>query len=194
MELTRPKKKSQGVLWWVVWIFLTIGSFFVAVAVWTPVIASRYGSIHETRNAVIWVAAVFGSWMVLLVPLIIFMYQKVDKAYEDARLARERAAGRFRSILVDPSKRMLPAGLQPKFRQWPPVMEGGHLVTVILKDGRRFPHVFVQKEREILGIYGANEMPFEADQVADIEWEDPGEMASSVAFNWLRLDGVSPPD
>ena len=60
----KPKTKTSGtqtVFWWVVWISLTIGSFFVAAAVWTPFIAKHFGSIQQTRNAVIWVAAVFGT-------------------------------------------------------------------------------------------------------------------------------------
>ena len=40
----------------------------------------------------LWVASVFGTWMILLVPLIIIMYNKVDRAYEDTRIQREKAA------------------------------------------------------------------------------------------------------
>src|SRR5437899_1735211 len=80
-----PSRKKAGgtqtIFWWIVWISLTIASFFAASAFWTPFIAKHFGSILETRNAVIWIGAVFGTWMVFLVPLIILMYQKVDKAY-----------------------------------------------------------------------------------------------------------------
>src|SRR5205823_2536522 len=94
---------TQTIFWWVVWITLTIASFFLAAAFWTPVIASKFGSIRETRTSVIWIVAVFGTWMAALVPLIIVMYSKVDKAYEDARLRREKAALRFKSISVEKS-------------------------------------------------------------------------------------------
>ena len=113
--MSKNSKKSGGsqtILWWVIWIALTIGSFFVASAIWTPVIASRFGSVRETKPAVLWITAVFGTWMVILLPLIILMYQKVDKAYEDARIRREKAALRFRSIRVDKSKRLIPQKLR----------------------------------------------------------------------------------
>ena len=66
-------------------------AFFAAAAFWTPWIAKHLGSIRETKNSIIWVTAVFGTWMVFLVPLIIVMYSRVDKVYEDARLRRENA-------------------------------------------------------------------------------------------------------
>ncbi|MBI3306591.1 MAG: hypothetical protein HYZ84_02120 [Candidatus Omnitrophica bacterium] len=78
----KPKTKgSRTILWWVMWIVMTIVSFFLAAWLWTPIIASQFGSIHQNRNAVLWVTAVFGTWMVILVPLIVVMYMKVDKVY-----------------------------------------------------------------------------------------------------------------
>ena len=69
----------------------------------------------------LWVTAVFGTWMVFLVPLIIVMYNKVDKAYEDARITREtstfeKTKNQFniRSVLIDESKRQLNPGLSKK--------------------------------------------------------------------------------
>ena len=165
----------------------------MAVAVWTPWIAGHFGDIRQTHNAVLWVIAVFGSWMVMLVPLIIFMYAKVDKAYEDARLAREKAQLHFRSILVEKSKRLLPRHLSHRLKGLPEVLEGGHLVSLTLKDGKHFPHVFIQNGEEILGIYGASEMTFRGDEVIAVEPEDPKELARSTASNWLRLDGAGPP-
>lgn len=187
----QKKHGYQTIFWWVAWILLTIGSFFAAAGFWTPVIAKRFGSIHETKTAVIWVSAVFGTWMVFLLPLIIVMYQKVDKAYEDARIRREEAAARFRSILVERSKRLLSPELKEKLKNWPETIRGGHLLTVILKNGRRIPHVFVAGGEEVLGIYDFTQLPFEGPDIADIE---PADMSCLPAFftaNWLRLDGVA---
>ena len=192
----------QSILWWVVWILLTIGSFFAAAAFWTPVIAQRFGSIRETKTAVIWVSAVFGSWMVILLPLIIVMYQKVDKAYEDARIRREKAAQqssqtaalRFRSIVVEKSKRILSAELKEKLKGWPETIEGGHLLTVILKNGRRIPHVFVAGREGVLGIYDFTELAFEGRDIADIEPADMSRLPAFFWANWLRLDGVTVPE
>lgn len=186
------KKSNSSVLWWVTWIVLTIGSFFVASAIWTPFIARHWGTVRETKNAVIWVAFVFGTWMVFLLPLIVWMYRKVDKAYEDARLRREKAGSRFRSVLIEKSKRELPESLSKKLENWPEAIRGGHLVHVILKDGRKIPHVFVTGRSEILGIYDAVEMNFEAKDITDLEPADLKQLPSFFATNWLRLDGVTP--
>src|SRR5689334_14637964 len=85
-------RKDHSVLWWIGWIVLTILTFFAAYALWTPIIASRVGPMSQPGVPMLWVAAVFGTWMVFLVPLIILMYNKVDRAYEDARINRERLA------------------------------------------------------------------------------------------------------
>ena len=173
---------------------LTLGSFFLAAAIWTPIIASHFGSVRETQTSIIWVATVFGTWMVILVPLIIVMYQKVDKAYEDARLRRERAANQFRSIFVEPEKRKLSDKLRQKICQTPPTIEGGHLVDVILKSGRRIPHVFVSHANEIIGIYGAEAMDFDGQDVDDVFIDNLSNPPAFKTSRWLRLDGVQPPE
>ena len=184
---------TQTIFWWIVWISLTIASFFAAAAIWTPLIAKHFGSIRETRASAIWIIAVFGTWMVFLVPLIVIMYQKVDRVYEDARLRREKNAARYKAIFVEPSKRTLPQNAASSLKQMEPTLQGGRLVNLTLKDGRKFQNVFVSSENEIVGIYDADEMSFEGNDVAALE---PADLKNSPAFitqNWLRLDGVEPP-
>lgn len=180
-------------LWWVGWITLTIVSFFAASAFWTPWIARHLGTIHNTRTAVIWVAAVFGTWMIILVPLIIVMYSKVDKAYEDARLRREQAAQKFKSILVERSKRLLPPSLARKLTDVPETIPGGHLVTAVLKDGGEIPHVYIAGRSEILGIYNYETLPFEISDLRDLKPDLLEKPPHFFTTNWLRLDGALPP-
>jgi len=194
MAAKKSGEGTQTVFWWIVWISLTIASFFLASAFWTPLIAKHHGSIHSTRTAVLWVAAVFGTWIVILIPLIIVMYQKVDKAYDDARIRREKAAWRYRSVYVEAARRLLPEAAAKKIRKIPEIIEGGRLLTVILKSGRRIPNVFVSGEREILGVYDFTELPFEGKDVADVEPADEARLPAFQAAQWLRLDGVSYPD
>jgi hypothetical protein len=192
---TRSSQKKAGVptvVWWVGWILLTILSFFAAASIWTPVIAHHVGSIHHEKASILWVTSVFGTWLVILIPLIIVMYQKVDKAYEDARIRREKAANRFRSTFVEKAKRLLPSELSKKLSHIQETITGGHLVTVVLKDGRRIPHVFISNEREILGIYAASEMTFEGKDIADLEAADRNHLPRFLAPQWLRVDGVLP--
>ena len=200
--MKNQKASSQSVLWWVLWITGTILAFFIAVWIWTPVIAARLGSIHNSRTAVIWVAAVFGTWMVILVPMIVVMYQKVDKAYDDARIRREKSAAqqssqttaRFRSVLVEKSKRLLEPTVAAKLRKIPETVKGGHLVSATLKDGRKISNIFISNAQEILGIYDFTEMPFEGKEILDLEPADLDTAPPLLAPNWLRLDGVSAPE
>ena len=186
-----PKKSgTRTIFWWVTWITLTIVSFFAAAAFWTPWIAKHLGSIHSTKNSVIWVTAVFGTWMLFLVPLIIVMYSKVDKVYEDARLRRENAALQFRSILIARDERLLPKTLRSKLSGVPETIEGGHLVRTILKDGREVPYVFVANQEEILGVYDCREMPFQVSEIKDIFPESLETLPAFLQTKWLRLDGV----
>lgn len=183
--------KDKSVLWWVLWITTTILSFFAASAFWTPFIASRFGSVRETGNAIIWIAAVFGTWMVILVPLIVVMYAKVDKAYEDARIRRENAAAQYRSFTLEKKLRTLPDRLQKELRSVPETLHGGHLTNARLKDGRTVTNLFIAGGEEILGIYDQSEMSFQPEDIVALEPVDMSKPPCFVPAKWLRLDGVS---
>lgn len=181
---------QKAIFWWVVWISVTIISFFVAAAIWTPIIAKHFGSVRESRASIYWVISVFGTWMVILVPLIIVMYSKVDKAYEDARIRREQNAKKFRSIYVEPSKRAVAPVITEKLSAWPQTIEGGHLVDVRLSNGSTIPNVFISEKKEVLGVYNATELTFEGKDVADVQPVDFKKTPAFLANFWLRLDGV----
>ena len=108
------QRDEQSVLWWVGWITLTIVSFFVACIFWTPWIARHVGAMNHAAAPALWITAVFGSWMVLLVPLIVVMYNKVDRAYEEARIRREQEAEKkapgpspVKNVSIPESERLL---------------------------------------------------------------------------------------
>ena len=201
MNAQKEAGKKNTVLWWVGWIVLTIGSFFVACWFWTWFIAAHVGSVKSERVTVLWVAAVFGTWMVFLLPLIIVMYNKVDKAYEDARIKREAmefkrkelegrawaASVRFQS--VEESSRLLKDSLRKKVGKFPETIKGGNLVTAILGDGRRFEHVFIAEKKEVLGIYGVEQLPFDIQEITDLEPSDLDRLPVFKPELWLRLDG-----
>ncbi len=191
------QKDRSTVLWWIGWILLTIASFFVSCWFWTRVIAEHVGTMQKSGTPILWVTAVFGSWMVLLVPLIIVMYSKVDKAYENARISREtmqfkQARGTFkiRSQFIEPSERRLEKSLVRKLKKTPETIRRGHLVTAILKDGRRIENVFILNKKEVLGVYGMETLNFDIRRIVDVEAADPGHLPHFNAEEWLRLDGV----
>lgn len=195
------KKSNATILWWVGWIVLTIGSFFVACYFWTWLIAERVGSIKNEGVTVLWVSTVFGTWMVFLLPLIIVMYNKVDRAYEDARMKREAmelrrketegqsTASRLRVQCIEESRRLLRDELRKKVKKFPEAIRGGHLVTAVLRDGRRFDHVFVAGQREVLGMYGVEKLPFDIQEIVDFEPADLDRLPAFSSEQWLRLDG-----
>jgi len=187
---------ETNVTWWIGWIALTIATFFASVGFWTWFFAKSGGNIQDPGAAARWVFAVFGTWMVALLPLIVVMYQKVDRAYENARIRREAGENqkpRPKTVYLDPLQRVLEERLVGKLKRMPATLkksgQAGHLVTAVLKDGRKFENVFVMNGRELLGIYGHDRLPFEAKEIADLE---PALLDKVPAFseeNWLRLDG-----
>lgn len=187
------------VTWWIGWMALTIASFFASAGFWTWFLAKNGGSVQNPATAKTWIFAVFGTWMVALVPLIVTMYQKVDRAYEKAREARERreesepSQPRPKSIYLDPAKRSLDENLVRKLKRIPVTLkrgrDSGHLVTAVLKDGRKFQNVFVANGRELLGIYDYHNLPFEAKDIIDLEPADLDKVPAFSEQNWLRLDG-----
>ena len=193
-------KKQNTVLWWIGWIVLTIVSFFVSCYFWTGFIAKHVGPMNQGGVPILWVTAVFGSWMVLLVPLIIVMYNKVDRAYEDARISREAGEAKknqkilgVSSILVPESERTLPKNLSDKLKKVPKTIQRGHLVTAILKNGKRVENIFILDREEVLGIYDAKALGFKMQDVADLEPADLDHLPAFEGKKWLRLDGVGSP-
>jgi len=120
------------------------------------------------------------------------MYQKVDKAYEDARMNREKAAQRFRAVKIERSRRTLKPEIARTLAEWPEIIQGGHLVNLKLRSGREIPNVFVANRDEILGLYNAREMDFEAAEIAEISPSDLDRLPNFLTTQWLRLDGVTP--
>ncbi len=191
------KNVQNTVLWWVGWIALTIVTFFASAWFWTGIVARHVGTMDVPAARYIWVAAVFGSWMVFLVPLVILMYNRVDKAYEDARIARESTAFekarkefRVRTVRIDDRDRLLAKELAQKLKKLPEAVKGGHLVTAILKDGRRIENVFVLGGKDVLGVYGIEKMSFAVKDIVDVAPADLDRLPPFETEGWLRLDGV----
>jgi len=193
------REDETNVTWWIGWIALTIATFFASAGFWTWFLAQGGGSIQDPGAAGRWVFAVFGTWMAALLPLIVVMYQKVDRAYENARAAREAREAKEserpkpKTVFIDPAKRILEASLIQKLKRMPATIkkgsQAGHLVTAVLRDGRRFENIFVANRSEVLGIYGHNNLPFETEEIIDLEPADLDKVPAFSESGWLRLDG-----
>ena len=193
--------KEHPVLWWMGWILLTILTFFVSCYFWTGFIAAHVGPMTQKGVPILWVSAVFGCWMVLLVPLIILMYNKVDRAYEDARIRRQSQAqkllaSRFpvRSLVVEEDRRLLPKELRKKLKKLPKTLKQGQLVSLLFKDGKRVENVFVFGAEEIVGVYGRGDFPFDAREAVGVELADPAQSNPVDYDKWLRLKSADEAD
>ncbi len=203
--MAKAKDTQASVLWWMGWMALTILTFFVAAWFWTPVVAKHFGPMQKPWAPAVWTGAVFGTWMLFLVPLIVVMYNKVDRAYEDARIAREREAFdrarkgfSFRSTKLEDSRRVLSKEASKKLKNVPETVKKGyefkgHLVTAVLRDGRRVENVFILDREELLGVYDRETVDFDATDVVDMIPTDLEGIPVFKAEKWLRLDGVSVP-
>ncbi len=189
--------KEHPVLWWIGWIVMTIVAFFIPCYAWTKVFAHHSASMSQPGMPALWVTAVFGSWMLFLVPLIIVMYNKVDRAYEDARNARERLAkvllvSRFpvKAITINEERLLLPKLLKKKLKRLPKTLKNGQLVSLELKDGRKIENVFVYGGEEIVGVYGRADFPFDARDAVKVDLTDPSHEPPVDYEKWLRLQAT----
>lgn len=191
------RRDESTATWWLIWIALTIGSFFVAVWFWTPFIAKHFGSVRNSMASLLWVIAVFGSWLIALIPLMILMYHKVDKAYEDARIRRELGLEKFKdsvkikAIFLEPAKRRLSRELIEHLKKLPRTIKNGHLVTARLTDGRTVDYVFISEGKDLLGLYGQQEITFTVQDIESLEPADLNHLPDFTQKIWLRLDGNS---
>jgi hypothetical protein len=136
----------------------------------------------------VWAKAVFGTWLAVLLPFLVFMYLKADRIFKDAH-ARQSYTPRFRSVCVDPSRRTLPSFIQEKIKTAPATLRNGHILTIVLRDGRRVSNIFVINFREIIGIYDKMALDFEPRDVVDAEVVRSADLPAYEEDKWLRLDG-----
>lgn len=190
------KKSNQSVLWWIGWIMLTILTFFAAGYFWTGFISAHVGGMDQKGVPLLWVACVFGTWMILLVPLIVLMYNKVDRAYEEARIHHEmisdgarRAVSGVKFISIPEPERLLNKDLVNKIKKMPWTIKRGHLVTVTLKNSQHVDNVFVLDRQEVVGVYGYENAPFRIVDIVDVRIPASDSLPNFETDKWLRFDG-----
>ncbi len=134
-----------------------------------------------------WAKYVFTSWLIFTLPLLVFLYKKADQIYKAAAVRQTQWGPKFQTAYLEKSKRTLPESVAARIKSLPETMDEGHVLHLILKDGRKIPHVFVFRGAEVLGVYDVSSVDFEIDQVMDAE--PVLEMPVYEESKWLRLDG-----
>lgn len=136
-----------------------------------------------------WLKAVITTWLILLLPFLVVMYRCADQIFKDAVIRQGEAPAHFRTAFLEKSKRVLSEKISQKLRAAPAVLEGGYVVTAILKEGRRIPHVFIHQGKEMLGVYDRVVIDFEAKDIENVEIVEVNNLPAYEESKWLRLDG-----
>ncbi len=172
---------------WLFGVSVFIGLLVVSLFAWSWIFRER---IHQSGYDLLWVKSVFVSWLVILLPFLILMYRKADFIFKTA-VERQTYSPKFRTVSVERSKRLLPVSIVQKLKGIPPVLKGGQVVTLVLKNGRKVPHVFVLDYQEILGLYDQKEYDFNPIDISDFETIPLETLPPYEESKWLRLDGQS---
>jgi hypothetical protein len=135
----------------------------------------------------LWGKSVLGTWLVLTLPFLIFLYKKADAIFKAAHERQTRLGPRFQTRFLERSRRLLPENIVEKIKAVPEALEEGHVVKLKLRDGREIPNVFIFRGNEVLGLYDAHEMTFETRDVTDVEVVTA--LPQYEESRWLRLDG-----
>ena len=173
---------------WLAAMALFIGLLIVSSLGWSFVYRRSLGTFSTRGLNSDWAKAVFGTWIFLLLPFLVWMYRKADQIFKAAVIRQKVTGPVFRTLFVEKSKRLLPEKIAKTIQAVPPMLPKGHVVTLRLKDGTQVPHVFVLNSCEILGVYDRQEWGFEARDVVAVEVA--GEtLPAYEESKWLRLDG-----
>lgn len=164
-----------------------IGLVVVSCLVWSAVYGDEFQKSVPWHAG--WVKSVLVTGMVVLMPCLIWMYRKADQIMKGAMERQMQNQPRFQTAFVERAKRVLPSHLAQKISKVPPFLENGHLVTMIMKNGERIPHVFVLKSKEILGVYDRSSYDIQTDEIDAVEVADGNDLPDFEESKWLRIDG-----
>ena len=166
-----------------------IGVLAASCLVWSfyyrDLIADRAGGGFEPA----WIKAVVATWLVSLMPLLVWMYRKTDEIFKEALKNQAKTRPVFRSIFVKKADRSLPGPMREKLQHIPPTLREGHVINAVLDDGTRIPDLFVIHRSEIVGVYDRTAMDFDATRIKDVDVVEVKNLPPYEESKWLRLDG-----
>lgn len=110
--------------------------------------APGYGRIDMTNGSIYW--------------------QVILRDNEVDLVSRRTIADQCRELAEDRSYAILPKVLQKKIERFPKHGYADKLVTVILKDGREYQNVMILWNKEVVGVLGYEDIPFDVSDVKDV--------------------------
>ena len=171
---------------WLTGMGFFIGLFVLSAFFWSWALKARIFPDTPGLDPV-WMKAVFASWLVILIPLLIWMYRSADAIFKTAN-ERKSIEPRFKAHWIDPEKRLLPAALAEKVRSHKPTLPGAHVVTGRLKSGEFLPHLFILNAKEVIGAYDPQKIDLDASQLEDVIVLDPSKLPVYDESKWVRFN------
>lgn len=184
--------EEKAVDLWLQGIGIFIGLLIASAIFWSRQLGIGDRSVMHFRPVPYsfdpsWIRAVLATWLVLTLPFLIFLYRKADQIFKSAVIRQSQLGPKFRTVFMERSARLLPHHLSGKLKDIPELLERGHIVHLVLKDGRRVPDVFILNQSEILGVYNRKQPDFQAEDILDLE--PAARFPQYEEEKWLRLDG-----
>ena len=175
---------------WLLGVGVFIGLLVTSLFTWSWVFKDRVIDLGQKGLDPLWVKSVFSSWLVILLPFLVLMYRKADLIFKTA-MERQTYTPKFKSVSIEKSKRLLPDSMTEKLKKIPQTLRGGHVVTLILKNGQKVPNVFILNFQEILGVYDRENYDFSPMDISNVESIPLDKLPAYDERKWLRLDGLS---
>ena len=170
---------------WLMGMSIFIGSLVMSALGWGIVFKPRLHTESAGMDGV-WMKAVFGTWLAVLIPFLIFMYRKADFIFQTARM-RQTYEPNYRQAAIPREERLLPQALADRLAAAKPILPKGHLIHAKLKDGSWVKYLFILNGNEIAGIYDRERLDFDPRQIEEIQIVSE-ELPVFDPTRWLRLD------
>jgi hypothetical protein len=174
---------------WLTGLGFFIGLFVLSAFLWDLSMKERLLDNAPGLDP-LWMKAVFGTWLAILIPLLVWMYRSADRLFRTANERQTYSPG-FQAQWIEPKKRMLPESVSAKLRGYKPTLPGGHLVALTMKDGSQLSNVFVLLNGEVAGIYDYSLKVFDASQVTDIRSLSSEALPAYDESKWVRFNVLS---
>ncbi len=163
-----------------------IGFFIASAVFWSWVFKKRI--LPDTAGFdSLWMKAVFSTWLVALIPILVWMYRKADRIFENAN-AKQTYEPRFKIHWIEPEKRLLPEALVQQIKKSRPTLPGGHLVNAKLKNGGTSEHLFVLAGKEVAGIYDPKTLDFDVSELQELSVLESTYLPVFDESKWVRFN------
>ncbi len=172
---------------WLLGMGLFLGLLVVSSLGWSVALKDRILSKPVGVLEPLWVKAVFGSWLVFLIPFLIVMYRQADNIFKTA-VERQIYNPRYKRVFIESSRRQLPENIVNRLKNIESTIPGGHLVEIRLRNGKKIPYVFIYNSREILGVYDREDLGFSIRDIDGFEVMDKKGLPAFIETKWLRID------